>query len=104
MNLTFKLSDVPERIESIDKFVNDAVQAENLREEEFLRTHAPIFINQGYRLKELSLHRNRRLAMKPEMDSLYLLPTRPVDPAILELRKLWRNWFPYKMPKARSSK
>lgn len=83
----------------IDRFVEMATIAEALREEEFIRKYAPYFIHQGYRLCELELIR-RKLAATPNEDELSLRIRFRCEPSrrILDMRLLWRRWFPYKIP------
>jgi hypothetical protein len=83
---------------SIDAHIEALMLAEALREEDYIRRHAPIFFDQGYRLEELQLHRSRKGVLYPERDLLCLMPRYHVAPAILAARVRWRRWFPYKVP------
>jgi hypothetical protein len=92
--IEFKTQAVPEYT-CIDRYVELAMKAEMLREEQYVRRHAKIFIDQGYRIGELQLLR-KKMGKSPERDLLCLMPRVQIHPAVLEWRKVWRELFwPY---------
>ena len=84
---------------TIQDYVEEQLRAELEREESFCREYAPPLIACGYRWDEIELQIERKW-MHPSMDVLHIgVPThKRLSPEVLFLRRLWRKFFPYKMP------
>lgn len=88
----------PEVVTSLQNLTRKILEEENVEMENWLRRVSIPLIDEGYRFGELELIISSNRYWRQDRPLRILLPRKDVNPLLLMIRRVWRRYFPYRLP------